>query len=147
MRVDAYLRFVGRLKGISRRDLGAAVDLVESTCGLLEVRARRIGNLSKGFKQRTGLAQALLGDPEVLILDEPTIGLDPNQIVEIRELIRKLADKHTVVLSTHILPEVAQICTRAVIVHRGQIVADDTLDQLTSEERSLEQTFHELTQQ
>jgi ABC-2 type transport system ATP-binding protein len=145
--VDAYLRFVGRLKGITRRDLAGAVDAVKATCGLREVGSRRIGNLSKGYKQRTGLAQALLGNPEVLILDEPTIGLDPNQIVEIRDLIRELAEQHTVVLSTHILPEVVQICNRAVIVHRGRIVADDTLDQLTSEERSLEQTFHQLTQQ
>jgi ABC-2 type transport system ATP-binding protein len=145
--VDAYLKFVGSLKGIPRRDLKGALDSVKATCGLTEVGSRRIGNLSKGYKQRTGLAQALLGNPEVLILDEPTIGLDPNQIVEIRDLIRRLAEQHTVVLSTHILPEVVQICSRAVIVHRGQIVADDTLDRLTSEERSLEQTFHELTQQ
>jgi ABC-2 type transport system ATP-binding protein len=147
MDTSSFLRFVGRLKGIVRKKLGAEVDRVLATCGLEEVRSRRIGNLSKGFRQRIGVAQALLGDPEVLILDEPTIGLDPNQIIEIRGLIRELAENHTVVLSTHILPEVTQICNRVVIIHRGQIVADDSLDKLTTEERSLEQTFHELTQQ
>jgi ABC-2 type transport system ATP-binding protein len=130
----------------SRKRLGDEVDRVLATCGLEEVRARRIGNLSKGFRQRIGVAQALLGDPEVLILDEPTIGLDPNQIVEVRGLIRRLAENHTVILSTHILPEVTQICKRVVIIHRGRIVADDSLENLTTEEKSLEQTFHELTQ-
>ena len=115
-------------------------------CGLGEVRARLIANLSKGYRQRVGLAQALLTSPEVLILDEPTIGLDPNQIAEIRSLIRTLAEEHTVILSTHILPEVVQVCSRVVIIHRGHIVANDTLDKLTSEHQSLEQTFHDLTQ-
>ena len=144
---SSFLRFVGRLKGISRKKLSAEVDRVLATCGLGEVCSRRIGNLSKGFRQRIGVAQALLGDPEVLILDEPTIGLDPNQIVEVRGLIRKLSENHTVVLSTHILPEVTQICSRVVIIHRGRIVADDSLENLTTEDKSLEQTFHELTQQ
>jgi len=147
MDTSSFLRFVGRLKGVGRKKLGGEVDRVLATCGLEEVCSRRIGNLSKGFRQRIGVAQALLGDPEVLILDEPTIGLDPNQIIEIRGLIRELAENHTVVLSTHILPEVTQICNRVVIIHRGRIVADDSLDKLTTEERSLEQTFHELTQQ
>jgi ABC-2 type transport system ATP-binding protein len=147
MDTGAFLRFVGRLKAVGRKRLGKEVDRVLDTCGLEEVRSRRIGNLSKGFRQRVGVAQALLGDPEVLILDEPTIGLDPNQIVEVRGLIRKLSENHTVILSTHILPEVTQICSRVVIIHRGKIVADDSLDHLTTEEKSLEQTFHELTQQ
>jgi ABC-2 type transport system ATP-binding protein len=146
MDTSSFLRFVGRLKAVSRKRLGDEVDRVLATCGLEEVRARRIGNLSKGFRQRIGVAQALLGDPEVLILDEPTIGLDPNQIVEVRGLIRRLAENHTVILSTHILPEVTQICKRVVIIHRGRIVADDSLENLTTEEKSLEQTFHELTQ-
>jgi ABC-2 type transport system ATP-binding protein len=142
----AYLRFVARLKGVRRARLASEIDRVVTTCGLTDVTRRLIGNLSKGYRQRVGLAQALLGDPEVLILDEPTIGLDPNQIAEIRSLIRSLADQHTVILSTHILPEVVQVCQRVVIIDRGKIVANDTLDKLTSEQRSLEQTFHELTQ-
>jgi ABC-2 type transport system ATP-binding protein len=147
MNTSSFLRFVGRLKAVARKKLAAEVDRVLTTCGLGEVRTRRIGNLSKGFRQRIGVAQALLGDPQVLILDEPTIGLDPNQIVEIRGLIRKLSEDHTVVLSTHILPEVTQICSRVVIIHRGRIVADDKLENLTTEDKSLEQTFHDLTQQ
>lgn len=141
-----YLLFVGRLKSLTGKKLRQEVDRVIETCGVKEVRTRRIGNLSKGFRQRIGLAQALLNDPDVLILDEPTIGLDPNQIVEIRSLIKRLSENHTVILSTHILPEVVQICKRVVIIHRGRIVANDTLDHLTSEQKSLEQTFHELTQ-
>ncbi|MBW1806573.1 MAG: ATP-binding cassette domain-containing protein [Deltaproteobacteria bacterium] len=147
MDVAAYLIFVARIKGIHRKKIIEECARVARACGLPDVIGRRIGNLSKGFKQRIGLAQALLGDPEVLILDEPTIGLDPNQIVEIRALIKQLAEKHTVILSTHILPEVTQICSRVAIIHRGKIVADAAIEQLTSEDRSLEQTFHELTQQ
>ena len=143
---EAYLRFTGRLKGLGGAKLKAEVARVVEICGLQDVRRRLLGNLSKGFRQRVGLAQALMGSPEVLVLDEPTIGLDPNQILEIRKLIRDLAVKHTVILSTHILPEVVQICDRVIIIHQGRIVADDTLENLTSEERSLEQTFHELTQ-
>ena len=145
MDVGAYVRFVGRLKGVRGKGLCAEVERVLDTCGLASVAGRLIANLSKGFRQRVGLAQALLGDPDVLILDEPTIGLDPNQIVEIRSLIRTLADRHTVILSTHILPEVVQVCDRVVIIHGGKIVADDSLAKLTSEHKSLEQIFHELT--
>jgi ABC-2 type transport system ATP-binding protein len=145
--VLAYLRFVARLKCLSGKRVKSEVERVIQTCGLAEVRGRLISNLSKGFRQRVGLAQALLADPEVLILDEPTIGLDPNQIAEIRGLIRRLAENHTVVLSTHILPEVIQVCQRVLIVHRGRIVADDRLENLTSEARSLEQIFHDLTQE
>jgi ABC-2 type transport system ATP-binding protein len=142
----SFLGFVGRIKGLRGPRLTSEVDRVIGLCNLGDVRKRRLGNLSKGFRQRVGLAQALLGEPEVLILDEPTIGLDPNQIVEIRALISKLSEKHTVILSTHILPEVVQICKRVVIIHRGRIVANDTLEKLTGS-RSLEVTFHELTQQ
>jgi ABC-2 type transport system ATP-binding protein len=145
--VLAYLRFVGQLKGLGRKKLPGEVARVAAACGVESVLGRRIGNLSKGYKQRVGLAQAMLGDPEVLILDEPTIGLDPNQIVEIRALIKTLSANHTVVLSTHLLPEVTQICTRVVIIHHGRIVADDPLDRLTSESTSLEQIFHRLTEQ
>jgi ABC-2 type transport system ATP-binding protein len=102
------------------------VDDILPRCGLTEVADRRIGHLSKGYKQRVGLAQAIVHNPPVLILDEPTIGLDPAQIVEIRGLIRGLAGGHTVILSTHILPEVTQICDRVVVIRRGKVVADDT---------------------
>ena len=143
---SAFLRFAGSIKGLSGRRLADEVQRVVEICGLQDVFGRLLGNLSKGFRQRVGLAQALMNEPKVLVLDEPTIGLDPNQILEIRKLIRDLSAKHTVVLSTHILPEVVQICDRVVIIHRGSIVADDSLENLTSEQRSLEQTFHELTQ-
>ena len=143
---SAFLRFAGSIKGLSGHRLADEVQRVVEICGLQDVFGRLLGNLSKGFRQRVGLAQALMNEPKVLVLDEPTIGLDPNQILEIRKLIRDLSAKHTVVLSTHILPEVVQICDRVVIIHRGSIVADDSLENLTSEQRSLEQTFHELTQ-
>lgn len=124
--VSEYLRFTGRIKGVPRRALSAALDRVIGQCGLGEVRRRLIGNLSKGFRQRVGLAQALIHDPPVLILDEPTVGLDPKQIIEVRELIRRLGGAHTIVLSTHILPEVTATCQRVVIIHEGRVVAVDT---------------------
>ncbi|MEW6681970.1 MAG: ATP-binding cassette domain-containing protein [Nitrospirota bacterium] len=124
--VSEYLRFTGRIKGVPRRALSAALDRVIGQCGLGEVRRRLIGNLSKGFRQRVGLAQALIHDPPVLILDEPTVGLDPKQIIEVRELIRSLGGAHTIVLSTHILPEVTATCQRVVIIHEGRVVAVDT---------------------
>ena len=145
--VDAFIKFVGRIKGVRRGELRKETARVLEICGLTDVSKRLIGNLSKGFRQRVGLAQALLGKPEVLILDEPTIGLDPNQIAEIRNLIRKLAEEHTVILSTHILPEVVQLCRRVLIIKRGKVVADDTLENLTTENKSLEETFSELTQE
>ena len=142
MTVDPYLRFVAKLKGMSRSDVASAVERVIETCGLTGVRERLLGHLSKGFRQRVGLAQALIHDPPVLVLDEPTIGLDPRQIIEIRGLIRTLGGKRTVVLSTHILPEVSQVCDKVVIINDGRIVAEDTLAGLTRG-RSLEEVFIE----
>ncbi len=130
LRVTAYLDFVGRLKGMPRRTRRARIERVMQECGVTEVRHRRVGNLSRGFRQRVGLAQALVNDPEVLILDEPTVGLDPRQIIEIRELIRNLAGDRTIILSTHILPEVSLLCDRVIIINHGKLVAVDRPENL-----------------
>ncbi len=122
--VAAYLDFVGRLKGMDRARRRERTDAVVHACGISDVYPRRIGTLSRGYRQRVGLAQALLNDPDVLFLDEPTVGLDPRQIVEIRELIHGLAGRRTVFLSTHILPEVSVLCRRVLIIHRGRLIAD-----------------------
>ncbi len=129
--VRDYLNFVGELKGMSRKKRRHQIDVVAPQVGIREVTDRIIGNLSKGYRQRVGLAQALLNDPEVLILDEPTIGLDPRQIVEIRDLIRDLAGSRTIILCTHILPEVSMICSRVIIINRGRIITQDTPENLT----------------
>ncbi len=131
--VDRFLRFAAGAKGVGAKRIGAEISRVVSTCGLEKVSNRIIGNLSKGFKQRVGLAQALLNNPSVLILDEPTIGLDPTQIIEIRRIIEELREDRTILLSSHILPEVAQICKRVVIINKGQIVATDSPANLTSQ--------------
>ncbi|HEU4929670.1 MAG TPA: ABC transporter ATP-binding protein [Candidatus Krumholzibacteria bacterium] len=128
--VSAYLEYVGRLKGIARHEQAQRIATVVEACGIGDVRARRIGALSRGYRQRVGLAQALLNDPDVLFLDEPTVGLDPKQIVEIRELIRSLAGRRTVLLSTHILPEVNLLCRRVLIIHKGRLVADARPEEL-----------------
>ncbi len=125
-----YLRFCAELKRVPRARLRDEVDRVAAATGVGPVMDRVIGNLSKGFRQRVGLAQALLGDPEVLVLDEPTVGLDPLQIREVRELVKGLAGKHTVILSTHILPEVAMTCQKVLVIHQGRLVDYDTLDGL-----------------
>jgi ABC-2 type transport system ATP-binding protein len=130
MTVKAYLAFCAALKKLPRKAVKAEVDRVAERVQVTHVMDRVIANLSKGYRQRVGLAQALLGDPEVLVLDEPTVGLDPLQIREVRELIRGLAGKHTVILSTHILPEVAMTCEKVLVVHRGKLVDYDTLDGL-----------------
>jgi len=140
MRVTEYLRFVAKIKGVPRRERNEAMDRVIQRCALSDVADRIIGKLSKGYKQRVGLAQAMIHDPEVLILDEPTIGLDPKQIIEIREMIKSLSGGHTVILSTHILQEVSMICQRVLIISQGRIVADDTLENLTAQD-SLESQF------
>jgi ABC-2 type transport system ATP-binding protein len=129
--VTQFLRFAAQAKGVGAKEETGEIARVVAACGLSEVRQKLIAALSKGFRQRVGLAQALLGNPPVLILDEPSIGLDPSQIVEIRQLIKDLAGDHTVFLSSHILPEVSQLCQRVIIINRGQIVASDTPDNLS----------------
>ncbi len=126
MMVYDFLRFVGAIRGLSGRVLAGRLRVVCERCGLGDVLGKDIGQLSKGYRQRVGLAQALLHDPDVLVLDEPTSGLDPNQIVEIRSLIRELGEDKTILLSTHILPEVQASCSRVLIVNEGRLVADDT---------------------
>ncbi|HEY2385102.1 MAG TPA: ABC transporter ATP-binding protein [Terriglobia bacterium] len=133
MNVAGYLRFVAKIKGVPGEKLDSEVARVMDRVNITDVRERIIAKLSKGYKQRVGLAQALLNDPPVLILDEPTIGLDPKQILEVRELIKDLAGNHTVVLSTHILPEVEQTCHRVIIIDHGKIVAVDTPRNLRSQ--------------
>jgi ABC-2 type transport system ATP-binding protein len=140
MSVTGYLRFVGRLKGVGRSELADAMERTLSACGLDHVRDRIVGHLSKGYRQRVGLAQALIHNPPVLVLDEPTIGLDPRQIIEIRQLIRQLAGNRTVILSTHILPEVSQVCEKVVIINEGRVAVDGMLADLTRG-RSLEEVF------
>ncbi len=130
MRVGSFLAFVARAKGIARSQVAGRVENVIKECGLEEVRERLIGKLSKGFRQRVGLAQALINDPPLLILDEPTMGLDPRQIYDIRQLIKDLAGSRTIILSSHILPEVNQLCDRVAIIDRGRIVAVDSTENL-----------------
>jgi ABC-2 type transport system ATP-binding protein len=132
MTVDAYLRFVGRIKGLSSSRIEERLEEVRDLCGLEGTGGRLIKHLSKGYKQRVGLAQALIHDPEVLILDEPTVGLDPKQIIEVRELIKRLGGSHTIILSTHILPEASMTCHRVVIINKGKIAAVDTPENLMS---------------
>ncbi len=130
MTVNEYLEFVCDLKGVEKKDFDTVIEEVSRKTKVQDVRGRLIRNLSKGYKQRVGLAQALIGNPEVLILDEPTVGLDPKQIIEMRDLIKKLGRDHTVLLSSHILSEVDRICDRLVIINRGRIVAVDTPETL-----------------
>ncbi len=129
--VSEFLLFVGRIKGIPAAALPAALERILGRCGLTDVGQKLISKLSKGYRQRVGLAQAMIHDPQVIILDEPTIGLDPVQIREVRELIRGLGGAHTIILSSHILPEVSQVCDRVLIINKGHIVAEDTPENLT----------------
>jgi ABC-2 type transport system ATP-binding protein len=132
MTVASFLRFVAEIKRVAPGQRRAWVDRALSLCGLSDVAHRVIGRLSKGYRQRVGLAQAMLHQPPVLILDEPTVGLDPRQMIEMREVIRGLAGEQTVILSTHILPEVQNTCSRVVVINEGQIVAADSIDNLTA---------------
>jgi len=132
MTVVEYLAFVARIKGVPRRESKKRIEEVREKCALTDVGHRQIGKLSRGYRQRVGLAQALIHNPEVLILDEPTAGLDPKQIIETRELIKSLAGQHTVVLSTHILPEVSKTCQRVVVINQGKVVAVGAPAELTS---------------
>jgi ABC-2 type transport system ATP-binding protein len=138
MEVIEYLTFVGRLKGVTKRELPSRLEEVIGKCAIADVRTKLIGKLSKGYRQRVGLAQAIIHNPDVLILDEPTAGLDPKQIIETRELIKGLAGDHTIILSTHILSEVEQTCEYVIIINKGKLVATDTVDNLTNRLRGAE---------
>ena len=138
MTVAKYLDFAAGVRGISSKNIPSAVERVIAKCSLKDVGHRIIGRLSKGYQQRVGLAQAMVHDPEILILDEPTIGLDPIQIIEIRKLIQELAEEHTIILSSHILPEITQICKRVIIINEGEIAAVDSLGGLTASLRKSE---------
>jgi ABC-2 type transport system ATP-binding protein len=144
METEEYLSFVGKLKGLSGADLGRRVDYVCERCAIGDVRSKLLGKLSKGYRQRVGLAQAIIHNPDVLILDEPTAGLDPKQINETRDLIRSLAGDHTIVLSTHILPEVEQTCEQVIIINRGKLVATDSVQNLQQRARGGESVLVEV---
>jgi ABC-2 type transport system ATP-binding protein len=144
MSVSEYLDFVAKIKGVASADRRARVQYVMGRTRITDMANRLCGKLSKGYKQRVGLASALIHNPDVLILDEPTAGLDPKQIIETRELIKELAGDHTIILSTHILPEVAQTCQRVVIINKGHVVAIDTPDNLTARLRGSETMYLQL---
>src|SRR5882762_5263623 len=144
METADYLMFVGKLKGLSGAELQKRVNYVTERCAVADVKKKLLGKLSKGYRQRVGLAQAIVHNPDVLILDEPTAGLDPKQIIETRELIKELAGDHTIILSTHILPEVSQTCQRVVIINKGHVVALDTPDNLTARLRGSETMYVQL---
>src|SRR5580700_8501671 len=146
MEVHEYLEFVGRIKGVPATDLTRRVNEVSEKCAVAEVRKMLIGKLSKGYRQRVGLAQAIIHNPDVLILDEPTAGLDPHQIIETRDLIKGLAGDHTIILSTHILPEAEHVAERIIIIAKGKLVATDTVAHLTSRLRGAETVAVEVAQ-
>jgi len=145
METVEYLRFVGKLKGLSGADLQKRVDYVCDRCFVADVKTKLLGKLSKGYRQRVGLAQAIIHNPDVLILDEPTAGLDPKQINETRDLIKSLAGDHTIILSTHILPEVEQTCEQVIIINKGKLVATDSVRNLQAQTRGAETLLLEVT--
>lgn len=138
METAEYLRFVGKLKGLAGAELEKRVNYVADRCSVADVKKKLLGKLSKGYRQRVGLAQAIIHNPEVLILDEPTAGLDPKQINETRDLIKSLAGDHTIILSTHILPEVEQTCEQVIIINKGKLVATDSVRNLQARARGAE---------
>jgi ABC-2 type transport system ATP-binding protein len=144
METAEYLKFVGQLKGLSGAELQKRIDYVCERCAIADVRNKLLGKLSKGYRQRVGLAQAIIHNPDVLILDEPTAGLDPKQINETRDLIRSLAGSHTIILSTHILPEVEQTCEQVVIINKGKLVATDSVRNLQARARGAESILLEV---
>src|SRR5215831_11335546 len=144
MEVIEYLDFVGRIKGVDKSGLARRIDEVMERCAITDVRTKEIGKLSKGYRQRVGLAQAILHNPDVLILDEPTAGLDPKQINETRDLIKSLAGDHTIILSTHILPEVEQTCEQVIIISKGKLVATDSVSNLRARGRGAESVVVEV---
>jgi ABC-2 type transport system ATP-binding protein len=144
METAEYLKFVGQLKGLSGAELQKRIDYVCERCSVADVRNKLLGKLSKGYRQRVGLAQAIIHNPDVLVLDEPTAGLDPKQINETRDLIRGLAGSHTIILSTHILPEVEQTCEQVVIINKGKLVATDSVRNLQARARGAESILLEV---
>src|SRR6202162_3323985 len=144
MRIAEYRAFVGQLKGLTGSELRSRVDYSCERCAIADVKDKIIGKLSKGYRQRVGLAQAIIHNPDVLILDEPTAGLDPKQINETRDLIKSLAGDHTIILSTHILPEVSQTCEQVIIINKGKIVATDSVSNLQQRARSGESVLVEV---
>src|ERR1041385_963854 len=141
MTVEGYLHFVARIKAVPRAEIAEATDQVLATCGLVDVRPRLNGPLSKGYRQRVGLAQALIHNPPVLVLDEPTTGLDPHQIHDMRAVIKELSREKAIILSTHILPEVSQICEKVVILAGGRIALEDRMENLVKQGLALEDVF------
>ncbi len=144
MDAGEYLNFVGKLKGLSGAELAKRVDYVCERCAIADVKTKILGKLSKGYRQRVGLAQAIIHNPDVLILDEPTAGLDPKQINETRDLIKSLAGDHTIILSTHILPEVEQTCQQVLIINKGKLVATDSVQNLQNRVRGAESLLVEV---
>jgi len=144
METAEYLKFVGKLKGLSGTDLQKRVDYACDRCAVADVKKKLLGKLSKGYRQRVGLAQAIIHNPDVLILDEPTAGLDPKQINETRDLIKGLAGDHTIILSTHILPEVEQTCEQVIIINKGKLVATDSVRNLQARARGAESVLVEI---
>jgi ABC-2 type transport system ATP-binding protein len=144
METSEYLKFVGKLKGLRGPDLRKRIDYVCERCAIVDVKRKLLGKLSKGYRQRVGLAQAIIHNPDVLILDEPTAGLDPKQINETRDLIKDLAGEHTIILSTHILPEVEQTCEQVIIINKGKLVATDSVRNLQARARGAESVLVEV---
>jgi ABC-2 type transport system ATP-binding protein len=144
METAEYLRFVGSLKGMSGSELSKRIDYVSQRCAVTDVKNKLLGKLSKGYRQRVGLAQAIIHNPDVLILDEPTAGLDPKQINETRDLIKSLAGDHTIILSTHILPEVEQTCEQVIIINKGKLVVTDSVQNLQARARGAESVLVEI---